>query len=247
MLRWFVRMVCVLGAAYAANQYLDVCMDAKHHKSEPGPEDALHGQCTPWKEKSCCTVNVSEEAHNDQSYLYNFNWNHCGAMSPECKKHFIQDTCFYECSPNLGPWIQQVDSGWRKERIVDVPLCKEDCETWFDDCKMDHTCMTNWHKGWNWTTGANQCPLGTQCKKIGEVFKTAKDFCENIWSNSYKHTTYTRGSGLCLQLWFTPAEGNPNVKVTQYYAKLKGSADMAERSLLLPFALLASLGILNMQ
>lgn len=65
-------------------------------------------QCVPWRENACCTANTSAEAHNDNSYLYNFNWNHCGAMSAKCKKHFIQDTCFYECSPHLGPWIQSV-------------------------------------------------------------------------------------------------------------------------------------------
>lgn len=65
-------------------------------------------QCAPWRENACCTANTSAEAHEDNSYLYNFNWNHCGIMSEKCKKHFIQDTCFYECSPHLGPWIQPV-------------------------------------------------------------------------------------------------------------------------------------------
>ncbi|CAH2225925.1 folate receptor alpha isoform X1 [Pelobates cultripes] len=106
MLWCVILMACALCADCAGNNYLDVCMNGTHQKTEPGPEDNLHGQCTPWKEKSCCTPAISQEAHSDQSYLYNFDWNHCGAMSPECKKHFIQDTCFYECSPNLGPWIQ---------------------------------------------------------------------------------------------------------------------------------------------
>lgn len=65
-------------------------------------------QCSPWKKNSCCSTNTSQEAHKDISYLYRFNWNHCGEMEPACKRHFIQDTCLYECSPNLGPWIQQV-------------------------------------------------------------------------------------------------------------------------------------------
>lgn len=67
-------------------------------------------QCAPWKDNACCTANTSSEAHKDQSNLYNFNWNHCGLMPPKCKRHFIQDTCLYECSPNLGPWIDQVGS-----------------------------------------------------------------------------------------------------------------------------------------
>ena len=65
-------------------------------------------QCVLWKDNACCTANTSIEAHRDQSYLYGFNWDHCGAMAQRCKRHFIQDTCLYECSPNLGPWIDQV-------------------------------------------------------------------------------------------------------------------------------------------
>ncbi|CAH2225922.1 folate receptor gamma-like isoform X1 [Pelobates cultripes] len=201
-------------------------------------------RCTPWKEKSCCTPAISQEAHSDQSYLYNFDWNHCGAMSPECKKHFIQDTCFYECSPNLGPWIQAVDSSWRKERILDVPLCQEDCEDWYNDCKRDYTCKDNWHVGWNWTGGINKCPEGSQCRTIGDVYGSASNFCETVWSNSYKYTTHKRGSGQCLQVWFNVTDGNPNVKVAEYYAKLRGGANVPQVGLLLLVSLTA-MGILN--
>ena len=65
-------------------------------------------QCSPWRKNACCSVSTSQELHKDTSLLYNFNWDHCGKMEPTCKRHFIQDTCLYECSPNLGPWIQQV-------------------------------------------------------------------------------------------------------------------------------------------
>jgi len=43
--------------------------------------------------------------------MYGFNYNHCGPgkeMSDRCRKHFVQDLCFYECSPNVGPWRQAV-------------------------------------------------------------------------------------------------------------------------------------------
>ncbi|KAM4796196.1 folate receptor gamma-like [Rhinophrynus dorsalis] len=227
----FILLASVMSVAFAAQNYMDICMDGKHQKTDPGPEDSLHGQCTPWKDKSCCTVATSQEAHKDQSYLYNFNWDHCGTMSPECKKHFIQDTCFYECSPNLGPWIQAVDSTWRKERILNVPLCKEDCETWYDDCKFDYTCMENWHVGWNWTSKTNMCPTGTMCRRFFQVYPTAKDFCEKVWSNSYKYTTDVRGSDRCMQMWFDGR--NPNVKVAKYYADLLNSADPVHARLLL--------------
>ncbi|XP_072256336.1 folate receptor alpha-like [Pyxicephalus adspersus] len=230
MLRCAIFLTCISWLS-AAN-YMDVCMDGKHQKQEPGPEDALHSLCTPWKDKSCCTANVSQAAHEDQSYLYNFDWNHCGVMSEKCKQHFIRDTCFYECSPNLGPWIQVVDQSWRKERILDVPLCKEDCDTWYDDCSNDYTCMENWHVGWNWTTGKNKCPIGKPCRKFTDVYPSAKDFCEKVWSNSYKYSTYKQGSGRCMQVWFDPSTPNPNVAVAKYYADRLNSAETPRLGLL---------------
>ncbi|RMB89588.1 hypothetical protein DUI87_34011 [Hirundo rustica rustica] len=203
---------------------LNVCMDAKHHKSRPGPEGQLYEQCSPWKDNACCTANTSSEAHKDQSYLYNFNWNHCGVMPPKCKRHFIQDTCLYECSPNLGPWIQQADSSWRRERILHVPLCREDCEQWWEDCRDALTCKENWHQGWNWATGRNRCPWGSMCRPFSQVFPRPKDLCEKIWSNSFRYSPEPRGSGRCIQMWFDPARGNPNAAVAKYYAWRKRSS-----------------------
>ncbi|XP_024587586.1 folate receptor alpha-like [Neophocaena asiaeorientalis asiaeorientalis] len=133
----------------ARTDLLNVCMDAKHHKTKPGPEDKLHDQCSPWKKNACCSVNTSQEAHKDISYLYRFNWDHCGKMKPACKHHFIQDTCLYECSPNLGPWIQEV---WKRHR-----------------------------------------PLGR-----------------------------------CIQMWFDPAQGNPNEEVARFYAETTNSGAMPQ-------------------
>ncbi|XP_062983976.1 folate receptor alpha-like [Elgaria multicarinata webbii] len=239
--QWMLLGLFLVTAAGAAQEsVLNICIDAKHQKSKPGPEDELHKQCSPWKDNSCCTVNTSQEAHMDTSYLYNFNWNHCGIMSEKCKQHFIQDTCLYECSPNLGPWIKQVDQSWRKQRILDVPLCKEDCETWWEDCQNDFTCKDNWHTGWNWTTGINRCPKGSMCQAMKRLFPRPKDLCEKIWSNSYKYTTLTRDSGGCIQMWFNTTRGNPNVAVAQYYAKAATPLPWALPVLLFP-ALLALL------
>ncbi len=49
--------------------------------------------------------------------------------------------------------VLKASESWRKERIVDVPLCLEDCKSWFEDCKDDFTCKENWHKGWDWSSG----------------------------------------------------------------------------------------------
>ncbi|KAL2806936.1 sperm-egg fusion protein Juno precursor, partial [Daubentonia madagascariensis] len=100
-------------STWAGDELLNVCMNAKHHKREPSPEDKLYVECIPWKDNACCTAKTSWEAHLDESPLYNFSLIHCGLLMPGCQKHFIQAICFYECSPNLGPWIRPVTSlGW---------------------------------------------------------------------------------------------------------------------------------------
>ena len=38
----------------------------------------------------------------------------------------------------------------RNERYYQIPLCKKDCDSWFDDCKNDFTCRDNWNKGFVW-------------------------------------------------------------------------------------------------
>jgi len=95
-------------------------------------------------------------------------------------RHFTQDHCFYECSPNVGPWIveviinssifqfvkiieyfkdyiislsfriQEPDRSWRNQRYFGVPLCASDCNQWFNDCKHDLTCVENWSRGFTW-------------------------------------------------------------------------------------------------
>ncbi|KAL2096276.1 hypothetical protein ACEWY4_008424 [Coilia grayii] len=214
-----MRSVCVLLMLVCVVRALDklnMCMDAKHHKTEPGPEGALYSQCSPWRSNACCRANTSEEAHADNSYLYNFTWSHCGAISAPCRSHFIQDGCFYECSPHLGPWIQQVNQTWRKERILNVPLCQEDCESWYADCRHDFTCKQDWHSGWDWSSGTNRCPKGSKCRTFEEVFGSAKTMCEAIWSNSYSYTALKKDSGRCMQLWFEGPD-NPNLEVARYY------------------------------
>uniref|UniRef100_A0A8D1FCI7 Inositol polyphosphate phosphatase like 1 n=1 Tax=Sus scrofa TaxID=9823 RepID=A0A8D1FCI7_PIG len=158
----FLAGVVSVCLARARTDLLNVCMDAKHHKVEPGPEDELHDQCVPWKKNACCSARVSHELHRDKSSLYNFSWEHCGRMEPACKRHFIQNNCLYECSPNLGPWFQEVNQKWRKERFLNVPLCKEDCLVWWEDCRTSYTCKSSWHKGWNWSSG-----IRSTCTRIG--------------------------------------------------------------------------------
>uniref|UniRef100_A0A8C0J055 Folate receptor-like domain-containing protein n=1 Tax=Chelonoidis abingdonii TaxID=106734 RepID=A0A8C0J055_CHEAB len=93
MAAWWavLGLLAACMASAAKESVLNVCMDAKHHKTKPGPEGALHGQVP----------------------------------------------------------------SWRRERILNMLLCKEDCELWWEACKDAVTCKENWHKGWNWTSAGS--------------------------------------------------------------------------------------------
>ncbi|XP_038425261.1 sperm-egg fusion protein Juno isoform X3 [Canis lupus familiaris] len=162
MERWWQLLLglWMVMPVWAGDELLNVCMKTKHHKREPGPEDKLYEECIPWAEKACCTASTSWHAHLDVSLLYNFSLLHCGLMMPGCEEHFIQAVCFYECSPNLGPWIQKVGSSGQGERIRDAPLCWEDCEQWWEDCRTSYTCRSDWLGSWDWSRGKSRCPCG---------------------------------------------------------------------------------------
>ncbi|XP_059268872.1 sperm-egg fusion protein Juno isoform X5 [Mustela nigripes] len=97
----------VAPPTWAGDELLNVCMNTKHHKREPGPEDQLYKECNPWRGNACCRADTSLNTHLDLPLLYNFSLHHCGVMLPDCEKHFLQAICLYQCSPNLGPWIQK--------------------------------------------------------------------------------------------------------------------------------------------
>ncbi|CAE1273752.1 FOLR [Acanthosepion pharaonis] len=143
------------------DDYLNTCLDGKNHKLRPGPEGTLFQKCAPWNKRSCCQRNVTKSIHTSDVW-FNFSWHHCAPLSPQCQSYFIQDLCFYECTPNGGPWIVQ-DSGMkiRKERYFNLPLCSDECNKWWNSCKSDSTCIENWTRGFDWSTGRNYFHLGS--------------------------------------------------------------------------------------
>ncbi|XP_069845671.1 sperm-egg fusion protein Juno [Dipodomys merriami] len=220
MAQWwqFLLGLWTVMPTWTADKLLDVCMSTKHHKREPGPEDKLYMECMPWKDNACCTASTSWEAHLDVSPLHDFTLIHCGLLTPHCRKHFFRAICFYECSPNLGPWIQPMDPSGQTERVWNVPLCREDCKQWWDDCRSSYTCKSNWHGDWDWNRGKNSCPAEASCRPFPEYFPTPADLCEKIWNNSFRASPNHRNSGQCLQKWFEPGQGNPNGAVAHIFA-----------------------------
>ncbi|CAK8683590.1 unnamed protein product [Clavelina lepadiformis] len=201
------------------NQVLDVCLDSKHHKHAPGPEDTLF-KCDSWKNHSCCTNYTAAKISQDKSLLYGFNYSHCGNMSQKCLNRFFDNHCFYECSPNVGPWIQSVNSSYRNERFKNVPLCRSQCSAWWSDCKNERTCVGDWSHGFEWRNKTNHCPSDKPCRTFLEIFVNATYFCETVFGpHDYK---VTDDSSHCMKISFS--RPNPNAEVAKYYASQNSGA-----------------------
>jgi len=218
---------------------LNYCIDGLNHKERPGPQDALYDQCQPWRDRSCCTHNVSRAVH--EINMYNFEWDHCTDVKPmsnACKRHFKQDLCFYECEPNLGPWVVKVDMKIRSERPFGVPLCASDCDAWYNDCKDEYTCVDNWTRDFIWRDGKNTCPLNHTCQPYSVIFKnSSKTFCETVWDDTW---VYTSDDKPCMKIWFNGSEGNPNdkvakLKVSEMYSTIQSAASSMQLNYLYIF------------
>ncbi|CAL1543441.1 unnamed protein product [Lymnaea stagnalis] len=202
-----------LDSLKTVEEYMNICLDGNNHKSAPGPMDAkaMEKFCTPWSQRSCCTEQVAQDMHIHPQWL-NFNWDHCRQLSPPCREQFLMDLCFYECSPNVGPWLIKDERKIRKERFQNVPLCQSVCTNWWQACKNDFTCLDNWAVSFNWSTGINTCPEGKQCKPFHQIFKDSNHFCENLMGNSFKVVSDTED---CFLLWFDADKPNPNERVAR--------------------------------
>ena len=198
---------------------LNTCIASSYHKKIPSPEQDLV-ECTPWKARSCCTpATVQELQKTGNAVLYNFRWDHCGNLSSQCYRFMIQDSCFYECSPNVGPWIVNASSSRRSERFMHVPICASFCDQWFAACQNDLTCSADWRYDWKWVNRSNHCKASNQCRTFKQVFNTSKGFCEGLWHYSFKYQTDDKP---CIKPWFE-TQNNPNTEVAKYYNNI-GSA-----------------------
>ena len=214
---------------------LNRCLDGKHHKEVPGPEgdEFKKYHCSPWAERSCCTSKTAQSIQRDGVLtLYNMKWNHCGRnLSRTCRDWFMKDTCFYECSPNLGPFlvVDKRSKITRKERVLNVPLCASDCDAWFEACKDDLTCSDNWGKNWKWTKQGNQCIK--ECKTFKEYFHDSQNFCNEIFDATFEYTHGKVGKD-CFTLWpnVTNSGSNPNTNVATIAQKSeKNAAAVSEK------------------
>lgn len=138
----------------------DFLGNVAHPEYDPGDFTV----CQPWKERSCCkpeTVNTVDTIKN--LYGPRWIWDKCGALSPACDKFYLEESCFYECSPNAGLYRQfrsstqaathtaqtggvvanasnasHADADWQ---ITKMPIKASYWDAWHAACKDDVICV----------------------------------------------------------------------------------------------------------
>lgn len=215
------------------------------HKDSPSREPGLH-ECHLFSENACCEPSTTRSlADSSGMHIDTFYWTKCGNVSEECEAYIKAEMCFYYCSPNTYPWARRIipstvvhpeDIG---ETYVGVPICSSWCDDFFNACRDQPICVTNWYTDWNVTynpvrnRNESHCTAASTCQTFAQRFGTAQGMCNRIFDTSYIYTT----SNDCLVMSFNDSSGNPNDAVAARLASgataLHGSMLVGMGSLLL--------------
>ncbi|KII68371.1 Folate receptor alpha [Thelohanellus kitauei] len=194
------------------------CIKTTEHKSLPGSENAEEmGICKPWSHESCCDTKTAQKITTlDRFYIPGVPLNQCPdhTLSAKCKQYFQYDLCLYQCGSMFLPWVQSVINGkTRKERLRGIPLCSNDCDSWFEACRDDYTCSSTWYPN-SFTTQEGQPVCVDQCKTFKDYHQNSKQFCETIFKGSFKYSR--TGDKCCMKL--SPESAEENMKCARLYS-----------------------------
>ena len=120
---------------------------------------------------------------------------------------FQNQVCFYECEPMLGYFSDNSPA------VRNVPVCASYCDSWFEACRNDLTCVDDLEKSTQqaFAEGANTCPPDRQCMTFEEVFSDGRGLCNRLWGDSYD---YSEDEDNCTVMVFNADEPNPNFQLS---------------------------------
>ena len=94
-------------------------------------------------------------------FLFSFQNNNSSNKSKGFRTLFLSSReedrqCYYECSPDLGPYTKPGFDGF--PFLDSIPICADFCDAWFEACRNEFTCAENWldfsyPDGFNFTQG----------------------------------------------------------------------------------------------
>nr|XP_056700763.1 riboflavin-binding protein-like [Euleptes europaea] len=190
MLKFSVILLFIVLAVSAKKS--PRCLKGATHKPRATPEPDMQ-ECTIYGKSSCCHANFTEElAQSPVIKVHNTYWNRCGNLSKSCESYMKKMECFYRCSPLAAHWAHRNYSA----AIESVPICQQFCDGWYEACKNDLTCVSNWLTDWETDEkGENNCK--NECIPYSQMYSNGTDMCESMWGNSLK---VSESSCRCLNL-----------------------------------------------
>ena len=96
--------------------------------------------------------------------------------------------------------------------IQNVPVCADYCDTWFEACKDDLTCVENWLCDFaKDTNGTNVCPINSSCITFEEMYGSGEGLCNKMWGKAFY---YSNNTDNCTVMAFDSSMVNPNTRLS---------------------------------
>ncbi len=85
MIFLLVSFCLATGEEYSSPGAPDVCLEVPFHKDTPSTEEL--NECVSWQDEACCNTALTMTIDNHKAVgLYNYSWDLCGTLSPECEE-----------------------------------------------------------------------------------------------------------------------------------------------------------------
>jgi len=144
--------------------YLDVfhknASELINNTLHPGEDPDNFDICKPWAERGCCaseTMNSVEDMRTRYNDVY--NWGTCGNRDNLCEQFYVEELCFYECSPNAGLYrryresdehaitsegqelFDSSDDSHDKWSMFGMPMKASYWDAYYAACKDEYICV----------------------------------------------------------------------------------------------------------
>lgn len=167
---------------YTISIEAEQCLPGLFHKKTSSPASDDYAECKAWNADTCCTANFTQALNKTRvRELYGFHWGHCKNVSKKCEKFLIEEECFYQCEPRLFRWHVT------NATIKNVPVCGDYCDSWYEACQDDETCVKDWIAGFNASNNMYTCPRGAECRTFKQMYGSGKELCDKMWGRSFRY------------------------------------------------------------
>merc|ERR1719229_555670 len=119
---------------------IDECYLNYFHRNVTAEADNFT-ECHPWASSACCYESTVASVDNLlHAYGPEYRWDRCGDLSQACERFFVQEACFYECSPHIGLYRVNGTHAWK---INGMPIKADYCDAWWRACANDYFCSSD--------------------------------------------------------------------------------------------------------